>query len=95
MPDATRTMDPPLQINEVDDYTASAFKQEELTWGHFPKNLMKVSNSFIFDTDVFNNGKQFAGFLERSFKELCITRTSLYNRPRAGRASEAGSPSRA
>jgi hypothetical protein len=39
MPDATRTMDPPLQINEVDDYTASAFKQEELTWDIFPKIL--------------------------------------------------------
>ena len=78
IPDATRTMDPPLQINEVDDYTASAFKQGELTWGHFPNNLMKVmghcpslaitevayANSLIFDTDVFNNGKQFASFLD-------------------------------
>jgi alkylhydroperoxidase family enzyme len=86
----------PLQITEVDDYTASAFKQGELTWGHFPNNLIKVmghcpslvitevpyANSFIFDTDVFNNGKQFAGFLDRPLKELCINRTSLYNRSR-------------
>jgi alkylhydroperoxidase family enzyme len=85
-----------LQISEVDDYTASAFRQGELTWGHFPNNLMKVmghcpslaitevpyANSFIFDTDVFNNGKQFAGFLDRPLKELCTNRTSLYNRSR-------------
>lgn len=86
----------PLQIDEVDDYTAAAFKQAELTWGHFPNNLIKVighcpslsitevpySNSFIFDTDIFNNNKQFAGFLDRPLKELCISRTSLYNRSR-------------
>ncbi len=86
----------PLQIDEVDDYTASAFKQGELTWGHFPNNLIKVmghcpslaitevayANSFIFDTDVFNKGKQFAGFLDRPLKELCTSRTSLYNRSR-------------
>ena len=86
----------PLQIDEVDDYTASAYKQGELTWGHFPNNLMKMmghcpslaitevpyANAFIFDTDVFNNGKQFAGFLERPLKELLISRTSLFNRSR-------------
>jgi alkylhydroperoxidase family enzyme len=86
----------PLQIDEVDDYVASAFKQGELTWGHFPNNLMKVmghcpslaitevpyANAFIFDTDVFNNGRQYAGFLDRPIKELCISRTSLYNRSR-------------
>lgn len=86
----------PLQITEVDDYTASAYKHGELTWGHFPNNLMKVmghcpslaitvvpyANSFIFDTDVFNNGRQFAGFLDRPLKELCINRVSLYNRSR-------------
>ncbi len=86
----------PLQIDEVDDYTAAAFKQGELTWGHFPNNLMKMmghcpslaitevpyANSFIFDIDVFNNGRQFAGFLERPLKELCTSRTSLYNRSR-------------
>ena len=86
----------PLQISDVDDYTASALKHGELTWGHFPNNLMKVmahcpslaitevpyANSFIFDIDVFNNGKQFAGFLDRPLKELCISRTSLYNRSR-------------
>jgi alkylhydroperoxidase family enzyme len=84
----------PLQIDEVDDYTAAAYKNGELTWGHFPNNLMKVmghcpslastevpyANSFLFDIDVFNNGKQFAGFLDRPLKELCISRTSLYNR---------------
>lgn len=86
----------PLQINEVDDYTAAAYKQGELTWGHFPNNLMKVmghcpqlaitevsyANSFIFDVDLYNNGKQFAGFLERPLKELLISRTSLFNRSR-------------
>jgi alkylhydroperoxidase family enzyme len=86
----------PLQIDEVDDYTASAYKMGELTWGHFPNNLMKMmghcpslaitevpyANSFIFDVDVFNDGKQFAGFLDRPLKELCISRTSLYNRSR-------------
>jgi alkylhydroperoxidase family enzyme len=86
----------PLQIDEVDDYTAAAYKQGELTWGHFPNNLMKVmghcpslaitevqyANSFIFDIDVFNGGKQFAGFLDRPIKELCTSRTSLYNRSR-------------
>ncbi|MFA4973028.1 MAG: hypothetical protein WC683_10460 [bacterium] len=86
----------PLQIDEVDDYTAAAYRQGELTWGHFPNNLMKVmghcpslaitevpyANSFIFDIDVFNQGKQFAGFLDRPLKELCISRTSLHNRSR-------------
>jgi alkylhydroperoxidase family enzyme len=86
----------PLQIDEVDDYTASAYWQGTLTWGHFPNNLMKVmghcpslaitevayANSFIFDIDVFHNGKQFAGFLDRPLKELLISRTSLYNRSR-------------
>jgi alkylhydroperoxidase family enzyme len=86
----------PLQIDEVDDYTASAYKQGELTWGHFPNNLMKMmghcpqlaitevpyANSFIFDIDVFNHGKQFAGFADRPLKELMISRTSLYNASR-------------
>ncbi len=86
----------PLQIDEVDDYTAAAFKQGELTWGHFPNNLMKVmghcpqlavtevpyANSFIFDIDLYNHGKQFAGFLDRPLKELVTNRTSLYNRSR-------------
>lgn len=86
----------PLQIDEVDDYVASAYKQGELTWGHFPNNLMKVmghcpslaitevpyANSFIFDIDVFVNGRQHAGFLDRALKELVISRTSLFNRSR-------------
>ena len=86
----------PLQIDEVDDYTAAAYKQGELTWGHFPNNLMKMmghcpllaitevpyANSFIFDVDIFNNGRQFAGFLDRALKELVISRTSLHNRSR-------------
>lgn len=96
MPQGPWTRIRPLQIDEVDDYTASAFKQGELTWGHFPNNLIKMmghcpslaitevpyANSFIFDTDVFNNGRQVAGFLDRPLKELCISRTSLYNRSR-------------
>jgi alkylhydroperoxidase family enzyme len=96
MTQGTWTRIRPLQIDEVDDYTASAFRHGELTWGHFPNNLMKVmghcpslaitevpyANSFIFDIDVFNNGKLFAGFLDRPLKELCISRTSLYNRSR-------------
>jgi alkylhydroperoxidase family enzyme len=86
----------PLQTTEVDAYTASALKQAELTWGHFPNNLVKTlghcpalaitavpyANSVIFDIDVFNNGIQFAGFLDRPLKELCISRTSLFNRSR-------------
>jgi alkylhydroperoxidase family enzyme len=86
----------PLQIDEVDDYTASAYWQGTLTWGHFPNNLMKMmghcpslaitevayANAFIFDTDVFNNGRLFAGFLDRPMKELLISRTSLFNRSR-------------
>jgi alkylhydroperoxidase family enzyme len=96
MPQGPWTRIRPLQMDEVDDYTASAYRQGELTWGHFPNNLMKVmghcpslaitevpyANSFIFDIDVFNNGKQFAGFLDRPLKELLISRTSLYNRSR-------------
>lgn len=96
MPQGKWTRIRPLQISEVDDYTASAFRQAELTWGHFPNNLVKVmghcpslaitevpySNSFIFDIDIFNKDKQFAGFLDRPLKELCISRTSLYNRSR-------------
>jgi alkylhydroperoxidase family enzyme len=96
MPQGPWTRIRPLQINEVDDYTAAAFKHGELTWGHFPNNLMKVmghcpslaitevpyANAFIFDIDTFNNGKQFAGFLDRPLKELCISRTSLFNRSR-------------
>jgi alkylhydroperoxidase family enzyme len=86
----------PLQIDEVDDYTAAAYRQGELTWGHFPNNLIKMmghcpslaitevpyANSFIFDIDVFNHGRQYAGFLDRPLKELCISRTSLFNRSR-------------
>lgn len=86
----------PLQPAEVDDHTASALRQAELTWGHFPNNLAKTlahcpalaiaavpyANSFIFDIDVFNNGRMFAGFLDRPLKELCINRTSLLNRSR-------------
>ena len=67
-----------------------------MTWGRFPNNLIKVmghhpqltatevkyANSFIFDIDVFQNGTQRAGFLDRPFKELLISRTSLYNRCR-------------
>jgi alkylhydroperoxidase family enzyme len=86
----------PLQLDEVDDYTASAYWQGTLTWGHFPNNLMKVmghcpsltitevpyANAVIFDIDVFINGKQHAGFLDRPMKELMISRTSLFNRSR-------------
>ncbi|MBZ5520640.1 MAG: hypothetical protein LAP21_00065 [Acidobacteriia bacterium] len=96
MKQGTWTRIRPLQIDEVDDYTAAAYKQGELTWGHFPSNLMKImghcpqlaitevpyANSFIFDTDVYNHGKQFAGFLDRPLKELLISRTSLQNRSR-------------
>jgi alkylhydroperoxidase family enzyme len=86
----------PLQIDEVDDYTAAAYKQAEATWGHHPNNLVKImghcpllaitevpyANSFIHEVDVFNNGRQHAGFVDRVLKELCITRTSLFNRSR-------------
>ncbi|WP_225850231.1 carboxymuconolactone decarboxylase family protein [Streptomyces sp. HPF1205] len=86
----------PLQRDEVDDYTAAAYSQAELTWGHFPNNLIKVmghcpsltmtevpyANSVIFDIDTFNAGHQWAGFLDRPLKELCISRTSLFNRSR-------------
>jgi alkylhydroperoxidase family enzyme len=86
----------PLQIDDVDDHTAAAYKHGELTWGHFPNNLMKMmghcpqlaitevdyANSFIFDVDRFLDGKQFAGFLDRPLKELCTSRTSLHNRSR-------------
>jgi|WetSurMetagenome_2_1015567.scaffolds.fasta_scaffold64952_1 alkylhydroperoxidase family enzyme len=40
------------------------------------------TNSFIFDIDVFNNGRLFAGFMDRPMKELLISRTSLFNRCR-------------
>lgn len=96
MPQGPWTRIRPLQIEDVDDYTAAAYKHAEQTWGHFPNNLVKMmghcptlaitevpyANSFIFDIDVFNDGKQFAGFLDRPLKELCISRTSLYNRSR-------------
>ncbi|TSA13464.1 MAG: hypothetical protein D4R73_00870 [Deltaproteobacteria bacterium] len=86
----------PLQIDEVDMYTAAAYRHGEITWGGFPNNLMKVmghcpslaitevayANAFIFDIDAFIDGKQLAGFLERPLKELCISRTSLFNRSR-------------
>jgi len=86
----------PLQIDEVDDYTAAAYKQAEWTWGHHLNNLIKTmghcpslvitevpyANSFIHDVDVFNNGRQHAGFLDRPLKELVINRTSLFNRSR-------------
>jgi alkylhydroperoxidase family enzyme len=84
----------PLQIDEVDDYTAAAYRHAEATWGHHLNNLVKTmghcpllaitevpyANSFIHDVDVFNNGRLHAGFLERPLKELCINRTSLFNR---------------
>lgn len=96
MPQGPWTRIRPLQIDDVDMYTAAAYKHGEITWGGFPNNLMKMmghcpslaitevayANSFIFDIDVFVNGKQFAGFLDRHLKELCISRTSLYNRSR-------------
>jgi alkylhydroperoxidase family enzyme len=86
----------PLQIDEVDDYTASAYKQAELTWGHFPNNLAKVMgycprliqteieycNTFIFDPETFMGDHQVAGFNDRFIKELVISRTSLINRSR-------------
>jgi alkylhydroperoxidase family enzyme len=86
----------PLQIDEVDDYTAAAYKHAEWTWGHHLNNLVKTmghcpllaitevpyANSFIHDVDIFNNGRQHAGFLDRPLKELCINRTSLFNRSR-------------
>ena len=84
----------PLQIDEVDPYTASALKQAELTWGNFPNNLAKVmaycprmiqteieyANSFIFDPETFIGDRQVAGFNDRFIKELVISRTSLVNR---------------
>jgi alkylhydroperoxidase family enzyme len=86
----------PLQINEVDDYTAAALKHAELTWGHFPNNLAKVmaycprliqteveyANTFIFDPETFMGERQVAAFNDRFIKELVITRTSLVNRSR-------------
>ncbi len=86
----------PLQIDEVDDSVAAAYAHAQWTWGHFPNNLMKVmghcpqlaitevdyANSFIFDIDMFKQGRQYAGFLDRPLKELAISRTSLYNRSR-------------
>jgi alkylhydroperoxidase family enzyme len=86
----------PLQFDEVDAYTKSAYRQGELTWGGFRSNLMRVmghcpqlaitevpyANAVIFDIDVYNNGKQYAGFLDRPLKELAISRTSLHNRSR-------------
>jgi alkylhydroperoxidase family enzyme len=86
----------PLQIEEVDDYTAAAYKQAELTWGHFPNNLAKVMgycprliqteieycNTFIFDPETYLGDRQIAGFNDRFIKELVISRTSLINRSR-------------
>lgn len=86
----------PLQIEEVDDYTAAAYKQAELTWGHFPNNLAKVMgycprliqteveycNTFIFDPETYLGDRQVAGFNDRFIKELVISRTSLINRSR-------------
>jgi alkylhydroperoxidase family enzyme len=86
----------PLQIDEVDDYTAAAYKQAEYTWGHFPNNLAKVMgycprliqteveycNSFIFDPETYIGDRQIAGFNDRFIKEMVITRTSLVNRSR-------------
>lgn len=86
----------PLQIDEVDRYTAAAYRQAEITWGGFRNNLVKTmgycpsltiteipyANSFIFDRDVMNAGNQVAGFLDRPLKELCVSRTSLHNRSR-------------
>lgn len=84
----------PLQIDEVDDKTAAAFKQAELTWGHFPNNLIKVmgycprlaqteveyANTFIFDPVTLEGDLQTAGFLDRFLRELVISRTSLVNK---------------
>lgn len=84
----------PLQIDEVDDKTAAAFKQAELTWGHFPNNLIKVMgycprlaqteveyvNTFIFDPVTMEGDLQTAGFLDRFLRELVISRTSLENK---------------
>ena len=86
----------PLQIGEVDAYTASGLKQAELTWGNFPNNLAKVmaycprliqteveyANTFIFDPETFMGDRQTGGFNDRFIKELVITRTSLVNRSR-------------
>jgi alkylhydroperoxidase family enzyme len=86
----------PLQIDEVDDKTAAALKAGELTWGHFPNNLIKViaycprlahteveyANSFIFDPVTLIGELQIAGFNDRFIKELVISRTSLINRSR-------------
>lgn len=86
----------PLQIDEVDDKTAAAFKQAELTWGHFPNNLIKVigycprlahteveyANSVIFDPVTLVGEQQISGFNDRFLKELVISRTSLANRSR-------------
>lgn len=85
----------PLQISDVDPYTASAIQQSALVW-HLPNNLAKTlghcpalaitaipyANALIFDVDTFSDSKQFAGFLDRPLKELCISRTSLFNRSR-------------
>jgi hypothetical protein len=86
----------PLQTGEVDDKTAAAIKAAELTWGHFPNNLIKVIaycprlahteveyvNSFVFDPVTLQGDLQIAGFNDRFLKELVISRTSLANRSR-------------
>lgn len=86
----------PLQSDEVDSFTAAAYAFAQASWGGLPSNLMKVmghcpqlaatevsyANAVIFDVDVFNNGHQIAGFLDRPLKELVISRTSLHNRSR-------------
>lgn len=86
----------PLQIEEVDDYTAAGLKQAELTWGHFPNNLAKVvaycprliqtlveyANTFLFDPETFMGDRQVAGFNDRFIRELIIVRTSIVNRSR-------------
>jgi alkylhydroperoxidase family enzyme len=83
----------PLQIDEVDDKTAAAMKAGELTWGHFPNNLIKViaycprlahteveyANSFTFDPVTLVGDLQIANFNDRFLKELVISRTSLLN----------------
>ena len=84
-----------LQIDQVDDYTAPALKQAELTC-HFPNNLAKVMaycprliqseveycNTFIFGPETCMGDRQTGGFNDRFIKELVISRTSLVNRSR-------------
>src|SRR5215472_1879741 len=93
----------PLQIDEVDDKTAVAMKAGELTWGHFPNNLIKViaycprlahteveyANSFTFDPVTLMGDLQIAGFNDRFLKELEPISKSFEEDNEAGKLDKA------